>query len=49
MSILKFFKNLFSSKKQVEVPMTIDLDLKNKDVFPPLENKPTQVIEVPVT
>ncbi len=48
MSILKFIKNLFSSKKQAEMPVTIDLNLKNKEVYPPLENKPKEVVEAPV-
>ena len=48
MSILNFIKNLFSSKKQAEMPVTIDLNLKNKEVYPPLENKPSKVKEVPV-
>lgn len=48
MSIFKFIKNLFSSKKQAEMPVTIDLNLKNKEVYPPLENKSSESVEAPV-
>ena len=37
MSFIEFLKGIFSPKKQVEVPVSVDLELKAKD-FPPLVN-----------